>query len=108
MPRFEHILQRQHGPGLGNFKLRRVGPRQIRRQQRRNRRHPKNALALTSFFMQRPLDSQNGDSLAVLYDRLTGEVTQGSTVARSVADGFRVFEQNLQGQSLATSGVSFG
>jgi flagellar hook-associated protein 1 FlgK len=27
-------------------------------------------------------------------------------VARSVADGFRVFEQNLQGQSLATSGVS--
>jgi flagellar hook-associated protein 1 FlgK len=38
---------------------------------------PQNALALTSF-MQRPLDSQNGDSLTVLYDRLTGEVTQGS------------------------------
>ncbi|MCH8268797.1 MAG: flagellar hook-associated protein FlgK, partial [Acidobacteria bacterium] len=57
-------------------------------------------------FQDTPIEASNGSSLSVLYDRLTGEVTQGSSVARSVAEGFRVFQQTLQGQLLAISGVS--
>ncbi len=57
-------------------------------------------------FFDKPLDSKNGASLSLLYNRLTAGVTQGSTVAQSVAEGFRVFEDTLQGQKLATSGVS--
>jgi flagellar hook-associated protein 1 FlgK len=52
------------------------------------------------------LPSQGGASLATLYDRLTGDVTQGSAVSSSVADGFRVFQQTLEGQHLAISGVN--
>jgi flagellar hook-associated protein 1 FlgK len=57
-------------------------------------------------FIDRPLASQNGTTLSVLYDRMVGETTQGSTVARATADGARVFEQTLRGQKMATSGVS--
>ncbi|MFV2066772.1 MAG: flagellar hook-associated protein FlgK [Pirellulales bacterium] len=64
-----------------------------------------NAVELTAF-ADKPLESQRGVSVLVLYDRLVGEVTQGATIARSVAEGFRVFEQTLEGQRLATSGVS--
>jgi len=56
--------------------------------------------------LDRPLETQGGASLSVLYDRLTGDLTQGSTIAQSVAEGFRVFEETLHGQKLATSGVS--
>ena len=52
------------------------------------------------------LESQNGASLAVLYDRMTGEVAQSSAVTQSVADGARVFEGTLRGQKLSISGVS--
>lgn len=64
-----------------------------------------NAVALAAF-ADKPLDDHGGVSVLTLYDRLVGEVTQGATVARSVAEGFRVFEQTLEGQRLATSGVS--
>ena len=57
-------------------------------------------------FLDRPLDSQGGDTLSTAYDRLTAGLTQDSTVAKSVAEGFRVFEEALHGQSLAVSGVS--
>lgn len=57
-------------------------------------------------FLDRPLRSANNDSIAVLYDRLTGETTQGSAIARSVAEGANVFEITLRGQRLATSGVN--
>jgi flagellar hook-associated protein 1 FlgK len=57
-------------------------------------------------FIDRPIAAENGASLAVLYDRLTGETTQGSTIARSVAEGARVFEMSLRGQKLAISGVN--
>lgn len=57
-------------------------------------------------FLDQPLDTQNGQSLSVLYSSLTAEVTQGSTIARGIADGSRVFEQTLVGQQLGTSGVS--
>ena len=40
------------------------------------------------------------------YERLIGEVTQGSTVATAVAQGAEVFENTLIGQELGVSGVS--
>jgi len=64
-----------------------------------------NAVSLANFLDQ-PLSSQNGVSLAILYDRLTSEVTQASAAARSAAAGFTVFEETLKGQKLAISGVS--
>ncbi len=57
-------------------------------------------------FLDRPLQSKDGESIASLYDRITGDLTQSSSVARAVADGFRTFEQTLNEQSLAISGVS--
>jgi len=64
-----------------------------------------NAIQLAAF-LDRPLDSQNGASLTVLYDRLTGETTQGATITQAVAEGARAFEVSLRGQKMATSGVS--
>ncbi len=64
-----------------------------------------NAVALADFLNQ-DLESAGGASLAVLYDRLVANVTQGASVASSVTEGFRVFEENLKGQHLAISGVS--
>jgi flagellar hook-associated protein 1 FlgK len=57
-------------------------------------------------FLDRPLAVHNGATIADRYTALTGQVTQSSSVAHSVAEGFRVFEETLHGQSLATSGVS--
>ena len=37
---------------------------------------------------------------------MTSDVVQGSAVATSVADGAKVFQQSLNGQNLAISGVS--
>ena len=57
-------------------------------------------------FLDRPLENQGGDSLSTFYDRVTSQLTQDATIAKSVAEGFRVFEDGLRGQSLAISGVS--
>lgn len=65
----------------------------------------KNAVDLAKF-LDRPLESQNGASISVLYDRIVGETTQGATVTHSAAEGARVFEQTLRGEKLAVSGVS--
>jgi flagellar hook-associated protein 1 FlgK len=64
-----------------------------------------NAVALAGF-LDRGLDSQDGETLANFYQRLVGETTQAASVARAVANGFRVFQQTLEGQQLAISGVS--
>jgi flagellar hook-associated protein 1 len=64
-----------------------------------------NAEALAQFF-EKPLDSQNGASISVLYDRLVSGVTQASSVASSMAEGAGVFQQTPQAQKDATSGVS--
>ncbi|CAL1124836.1 unnamed protein product [Cladocopium goreaui] len=64
-----------------------------------------NAVQLAGF-LDRPLETANGTTITDLYDRLSGETTQNAAVARAVADGFRVFEQTLQGDHLAISGVS--
>ncbi len=57
-------------------------------------------------FLDRPIASRNGETLAVIYDRMMSETTQGAAVARAEADGARVFEETLRGQKLATSGVN--
>ena len=63
------------------------------------------ALQMASF-LDRPLASQNGTTLSVLYDRMVSDSTQGSAIAQATAEGARVFEQTLRGQKMATSGVS--
>jgi flagellar hook-associated protein 1 FlgK len=64
-----------------------------------------NAEKLSSFLDQ-PLASKGDASLGDLYNQLINEVTQGSAVASSVADGYRTFEGTLDGQAQASSGVS--
>jgi flagellar hook-associated protein 1 FlgK len=57
-------------------------------------------------FLDQPLESAGNASLIDIYNQLINEVTQGSAVAKSVAEGFRVFEATLEGQQQAVSGVS--
>lgn len=64
-----------------------------------------NAVDLADF-IDRPLTSDNGASLSVLYDRLSGQTTQGAAIANANADSATVFERSLRGQKLATSGVN--
>jgi flagellar hook-associated protein 1 len=52
------------------------------------------------------LSSLNGNSLTGLYDQLINETAQGATVAGSLADGFKVFEQTLEAKAQAVSGVN--
>jgi flagellar hook-associated protein 1 FlgK len=59
-----------------------------------------------SAFLEEPLESAGNASLVDLYNQLLNEVAQGSSIARSVAEGFRVFEGTLEGQQQAVSGVS--
>jgi flagellar hook-associated protein 1 FlgK len=64
-----------------------------------------NAIELVSF-LDKPLEAHQGASIMGLFDTLVQETTLGSTVAQSVADGLRIFEETLIGQRMATSGVS--
>jgi flagellar hook-associated protein 1 len=57
-------------------------------------------------FLDQPIESEGDASLADLYDQLLNQITQGSSVAQSIADGFRTFEGSLDGQAQAASGVS--
>lgn len=57
-------------------------------------------------FLEEPLEAAGGTSLPDVYDRLVNTITQGATVAKSVAEGFRVFEGTLDGQFQAVAGVS--
>jgi flagellar hook-associated protein 1 FlgK len=59
-----------------------------------------------STFLDQPLASKGDASLGDLYNQLINEVTQGSSAASSVADGYRTFEGTLEGQAQAVSGVS--
>ncbi|QDT72285.1 flagellar hook-associated protein FlgK [Lacipirellula limnantheis] len=52
------------------------------------------------------LASLNGGSITGLYDQLINEVAQGATVAGSKTEGFKVFEQTLQANAQAVSGVN--
>ncbi|HUY91231.1 MAG TPA: flagellar hook-associated protein FlgK [Pirellulales bacterium] len=64
-----------------------------------------NATTLANF-MNQPLASAGGTTLSDLYNTMVGDVTQGSSVAQSVAQGYQTFQQTLQGQQSAVSGVS--
>ncbi len=64
-----------------------------------------NAIQLSQL-IDTPLASRDGASIAVLYNWMVSEATQGSAIAKSVADGARVFEISLRGQKLSTSGVN--
>jgi flagellar hook-associated protein 1 FlgK len=64
-----------------------------------------NALVLSKF-LDRPLESAGGLTVPDVYDRLVNGISQGATVAGSVAEGFRVFENTLDGQLQAVAGVS--
>ena len=57
-------------------------------------------------FGDRALESENGASIYVLYDRIVGGVTQGSTVAQADAEGANVFEETLRAQRASISGVN--
>jgi flagellar hook-associated protein 1 FlgK len=57
-------------------------------------------------FIDQPLDSQGGATLSQLYDRITSAVAQGSANAKSSATAASVFQQSLNGQNLAVSGVN--
>jgi flagellar hook-associated protein 1 FlgK len=61
---------------------------------------------LLANLLNTPLASQNNTSLATLYDRLNSNVAQGSNSASAAADGFRNFQQTLESQHLAVSGVN--
>ena len=56
--------------------------------------------------LDQPLESAGEASLIDLYNQLLNEVTRGSAIAQSMAEGFRVFEGTLEGQQQAISGVS--
>lgn len=64
-----------------------------------------NATTLANF-MNLPLASAGGTTLTDTYDKLVGDVTQGSSVSKSVTQGYQTFQQTLQGQQAAISGVS--
>lgn len=52
------------------------------------------------------LASLSGSSITGLYDQLINETAQGATVAGSLTDGFKVFEQTLEANAQAVSGVN--
>ncbi|MCC9607667.1 flagellar hook-associated protein FlgK [Blastopirellula sp. JC732] len=64
-----------------------------------------NAVDLAGF-LDRPLDSRNGQTIDNIYSQLVGDVTQSASVAKSVAEGYRVFKETLDGQKQGLSGVS--
>ena len=64
-----------------------------------------NAVELAGF-LDRSLETNNNESISILYNRLVGNMTQAASASRAVAEGFRIFEDTLNGQHLAISGVS--
>jgi len=64
-----------------------------------------NALAMSKF-LDLAIDSAGGLTVPDVYDRLVNSIAQGATVAGSVAEGFRVFEDTLDGQLQAVAGVN--
>jgi flagellar hook-associated protein 1 FlgK len=57
-------------------------------------------------FLDRPLDTSDGKSIGQVYGELVAGVTQSSSVAKAVANGFRSFEDTLKGEQLAIQGVN--
>ncbi|MEX0641825.1 MAG: flagellar basal body rod C-terminal domain-containing protein [Pirellulales bacterium] len=59
-----------------------------------------------SAFLDQPIEAVGDASISDLYNQLLNQITQGSAVSQSVAEGFRSFEGSLEGQQQAVSGVS--
>lgn len=57
-------------------------------------------------FLSLPLASQDGLTLAQTYDRLASNVTQSAATTRAATEGFRTFQQTLEGQALSITGVN--
>jgi flagellar hook-associated protein 1 len=57
-------------------------------------------------FLDRPLESGNGQTLSVLYDGMINGVSQSSSMAASSAERAQVFQTTLEGQKMAVSGVN--
>lgn len=57
-------------------------------------------------FMDEPLSSAGEATLGDLYNQLLNEVTQGSSIAQALAEGYRAFEGTLEGQEQSVGGVS--
>jgi flagellar hook-associated protein 1 FlgK len=57
-------------------------------------------------FLNTPLASQKGLTLAQVYDKLVVGITQGSAATQAATEGFRTFQQTLEGQALAITGVN--
>jgi flagellar hook-associated protein 1 FlgK len=53
-----------------------------------------------------PLTARGGETLATLYDRMSGDIAQGSADVKSATEGYRVFQRTLEGQHLGISGVN--
>ncbi len=64
-----------------------------------------NAVRLADF-LNTPIFSQDGRTLAQLYDQLVSDTAQGSAATKSANEGFRTFQKTLEGQKLSVSGVS--
>jgi flagellar hook-associated protein 1 FlgK len=64
-----------------------------------------NAVAMAGFLNQ-PLDSLNGGTITDLNNQLTANVTEGSAQATATASGYQSYQQTLQSEQLAISGVS--
>lgn len=61
---------------------------------------------LMAAFYETKLEAVEGNSIADLYSQIVNDVTQGSAIASSIADGFGLFEATLEGEQQAVSGVS--
>ena len=64
-----------------------------------------NALLLADF-LQRPLSSQDGSTLAQIYDKLVSDTAQGSAGIKAATEGFRTYQKTIDAQRLAVTGVN--
>jgi flagellar hook-associated protein 1 FlgK len=64
-----------------------------------------NAARLAAF-LDEPLTALGDISLADSYDQITNELTQGSSVAAAVAEGFRAFEATVEAKHLSVTSVN--
>jgi flagellar hook-associated protein 1 len=61
---------------------------------------------ILAVLLEKPLASQGGLSLFGKYESLVSDVAQNASAVRAANEGFRVFQNTLEGQKLATSGVN--
>lgn len=64
-----------------------------------------NAIELAGF-LDRPLTTQGGRTLAQAYSQIVSNVAQGAAVSRAVTDGYRTFHRTLESQNQSISGVN--